>query len=185
MLCRKYENILQLNTTLTNLFFLILAAQFTAKTTNSERTNYFLSPESCSINKLQSHMLFTYKNFMFPNFTWKKKCCSWKWGGGLGGNGASLPPLWLRPCNILSYSVAFTKKKNLLYLRHWFFPGKFIYFSEAATGGVLWEKLFLKKFRIFTGKLRACNFIKKRIQHRCFPLIIAKFLRTPILKNIC
>ena len=29
------------------------------------------------------------------------------------------------------------------------------------------------------------NFIEKRIQHRYFPVNIAKFLRTPILKNIC
>ena len=28
-----------------------------------------------------------------------------------------------------------------------------------------------------------CNFIKKRLQHRCFPVNIAKFLK-PILKNI-
>ena len=28
-------------------------------------------------------------------------------------------------------------------------------------------------------------FIKKRTQHRCFPVNIAKFLRTPIWKNIC
>ena len=28
------------------------------------------------------------------------------------------------------------------------------------------------------------SFIKKRLQHRCFPLDIAIFLRTPILKNI-
>ena len=27
---------------------------------------------SCSTNKLKSHMLFTYKNFMFSDFTWKK-----------------------------------------------------------------------------------------------------------------
>ena len=29
------------------------------------------------------------------------------------------------------------------------------------------------------------SFMKKRLQHRCFPVNIAKFLRTPILKNIC
>ena len=29
------------------------------------------------------------------------------------------------------------------------------------------------------------NYIKKRIQHRCFPVNIAKFLGIPILKNIC
>ena len=27
----------------------------------------------------------------------------------------------------------------------------------------------------------ASNFIKKRLQHRCFPVNIGKFLRTPIL----
>ena len=55
----------------------------------------------------------------------------------------------------------------------------------------------LKNFAIFTGKhlswnifliiLRALawNLIKKRLQHRCFPGNIAKFLRTHILNNIC
>ena len=31
--------------------------------------------------------------------------------------------------------------------------------------------------------LKACNFIKNRLQHRCFPVHIAKFLGAPILKN--
>ena len=31
--------------------------------------------------------------------------------------------------------------------------------------------------------LQACNFIKKKLQHRCFPVNIAKFLRIPILRN--
>ena len=30
---------------------------------------------------------------------------------------------------------------------------------------------------------KAAGLIKKRLQHRCFPVSIAKFLRTPILKN--
>ena len=33
--------------------------------------------------------------------------------------------------------------------------------------------------------LQARNFIKKRLQHKCFLVNIAKFLSTPILKNIC
>ena len=33
--------------------------------------------------------------------------------------------------------------------------------------------------------IKAFNFIKKRLQHRCFPVKFAKFLKTPILKNIC
>ena len=32
--------------------------------------------------------------------------------------------------------------------------------------------------------LQAYNFIKKRLQHRCFPVNITKLLRTSILKNI-
>ena len=33
--------------------------------------------------------------------------------------------------------------------------------------------------------LRECTFIKKELQHSCFPVNFAKFLRAPILKNIC
>ena len=43
----------------------------------------------------------------------------------------------------------------------------------------LWRSLFYK-----VAGLQACNFIIKRRQHRCFPMNFAKFLRTPILKNI-
>ena len=56
----------------------------------------------------------------------------------------------------------------------------------------------LKNLAIFTGKalcssiflsenagLQSCNFIKKRLQHRCFPVNIAQFLRASLLKNIC
>ena len=55
------------------------------------------------------------------------------------------------------------------------------------------EKGILKTFANFTGK-HLCwnvlihsvkNFVKKRLQHRCFPVKLAKFLRTPNLKNIC
>ena len=37
----------------------------------------------------------------------------------------------------------------------------------------------------YVGLFSACNFIKKRFQHSFFPVNIATFLRTPILKNIC
>ena len=61
-------------------------------------------------------------------------------------------------------------------------------YLEAATRGNL------TNFVIFTGKylcwslflikLQTCRFIKKRLQHWCFPLHVRKFLRKPILKNI-
>ena len=46
----------------------------------------------------------------------------------------------------------------------------------------------LKTLANFTGKhlcwpLRVCNFIKKRIQYRCFAMKFATFSRTPFLQN--
>ena len=45
----------------------------------------------------------------------------------------------------------------------------------------LGQSLFSIKFLTF----HVCNFIKRSLQHRCSPGNIAKFLRTPIFKNIC
>ena len=60
------------------------------------------------------------------------------------------------------------------------------------------EKGVLKNLGKFTGKhlcwslffnkgagLQACNIIKKRLQHSCFPVKFPKFSRTLTLKNIC
>ena len=44
------------------------------------------------------------------------------------------------------------------------------------------ESLFNK---VVNKLIKLINFIKKRLQHRCFPVKCMKFLRTPILKNIC
>ena len=59
------------------------------------------------------------------------------------------------------------------------------------------EKMFLKilqrsqetpvlepVFKKVVGSDLGLQFIKKRLQHRCFPVEFAIFLRTPILKNI-
>ena len=60
---------------------------------------------------------------------------------------------------------------------------------------VFCKKGVLKNFTKFTGKHLfqslffnklagvACNFIKKRLWHRCFFVSFEKFLRTPILYN--
>ena len=56
--------------------------------------------------------------------------------------------------------------------------------SEAATRDFLYQNNDLKNFANFTG-LKACKFVKKRFQRRHFPVKFAKFLKTPILKNIC
>ena len=61
--------------------------------------------------------------------------------------------------------------------------------SEAAVRRCSSKKLFLKQYsqkNAFVGVffyevvgLKACNFIKKGPQHRCFTVNIAKFLRIP------
>ena len=40
-------------------------------------------------------------------------------------------------------------------------------------------------FSKVADQLKVRKFIKKRLQHRCFPVNISKFLGTTILKNIC
>ena len=60
------------------------------------------------------------------------------------------------------------------------------------------KKSILKNLAMLTGKhvcwslfliksqtLRPATLLKKRLQDRCFPLNIAKVLRTPVLKKIC
>ena len=44
----------------------------------------------------------------------------------------------------------------------------------------LLESLFNK-----ASGLKTCNVIKKRLQHSCFPVKFAKYLRVSILENIC
>ena len=53
--------------------------------------------------------------------------------------------------------------------------------KKAVLKAVLYKKLAL--FKNVTG-LKACNYIKRRPQHRCFPVNITTFLRLSISKNI-
>ena len=83
-------------------------AQFTAKTTNSEKSIYFLSLMLCSINKLNCHMLFSCKNLFFQILREKKAS-----PGNGGGPGAPLrsPPFCtaLLMKNLI-FCTAFSKK---------------------------------------------------------------------------
>ena len=47
------------------------------------------------------------------------------------------------------------------------------------------KKSVLRNFAIFTGKYLCASLYLKFFQQRYFPVNVAKFLRTPILKNIC
>ena len=53
-------------------------------------------------------------------------------------------------------------------------------FAKFLEKHLRWS-LFLSK----NGGLQSWNFIKKRLQHRFLLVNIAKFLRTPVLENIC
>ena len=66
------------------------------------------------------------------------------------------------------------------------FATKFTY-PTTGTGGLFWKKVFLKILQISQENIcvGVCNFIKKRLQHRCFAVKLTKFLGTPILQNIC
>ena len=70
---------------------------------------------------------------------------------------------------------------------------KIFFITFSWTGAVVCrcssKKVFLKIPKIFIGKhqvadLKTCNFIKKRLQHRCSPVKFAKFLRTSFLTEL-
>ena len=68
--------------------------------------------------------------------------------------------------------------------------------AREDTEAEVHKYFFRKSFANFTGKTpvleslfkkvtdpQACNFIKKRFQHRCFPVKYAKFLRAPFYRT--
>ena len=55
----------------------------------------------------------------------------------------------------------------------------FLKISQISLETPVLESLFNKVVGLLTY-----NFVKKRLQHRCFPVKFEKFLRTPILKNV-
>ena len=55
--------------------------------------------------------------------------------------------------------------------------------STGATGGLLSKNihqktLVLKSLLNKVAGRKTCNFIKKRLQHRCFPVNFGKFIKT-------
>ena len=80
----------------------------------------------------------------------------------------------------------YTSLAKVLKLKVRIFLGLIPTFVEV-TGEKLVSGVFLPPIRnrvIKVVGLKACNFIEKRLQRRCFHVHIAKFLRTFILKNI-
>ena len=63
--------------------------------------------------------------------------------------------------------------KRLILFKNWWEA-----YAEKQPPEMFYEKAVLRH-------LQAYNSINERLQCRCFPVKLAKFLRTPILKNIC
>ena len=53
--------------------------------------------------------------------------------------------------------------------------------SKARTSQYSQESTCIEVFSNEVASLKDCNYIKKRLQHGCFPVNIAKFLRTAFL----
>ena len=68
---------------------------------------------------------------------------------------------------VLSYLL-----KNLLHLLPLMFSWEIYEFFRSSMRRSVMEKAVLKIFATFTGKLQVCNFVKNKLQHRCFPLNI-------------
>ena len=113
------------------------------------------------------------------------------------------PTLYQSPDRLIVLSSQFLKMlveiSFFIYPYSYSFATKYLQkiCSEATTRGLLWKSgsskfhnnctktLALESVFNKVEDLWTWRFIEKRLQHKCFSMIIAKFLRTLILKNIC
>ena len=84
-------------------------------------------------------------------------------------------------------SADYVKVGNVPVLTHWM--NRSSHRRGSLKNGVLINIANLTGkhlcWSLILESLQACNFTKKGLQHRCFPVKFAKDLRTPISKNIC
>ena len=84
--------------------------------------------------------------------------------------------------NILYVLALFSRNPSLQRSSHWRCTVKKVFLKISQISQ---ENIFVGvSFNKIEG-LKTWNFIKKRLQDRCFPLKFARFLRTLILKKIC
>ena len=84
--------------------------------------------------------------------------------------------------NILYVLALFSRNLSLQRSSHWRCTVKKVFLKISQISQ---ENVFVGvSFNKIEG-LKTWNFIKKRLQDRCFPLKFARFLRTLILKKIC
>ena len=90
------------------------------------------------------------------------------------------------------FSILFSLSFSLLFSFLFLFSFSFLFLFFVLCFFLFYFLVFSFKFDYGTSRppykflfnivaaLKACNFIKKKLQHRCFPVNIAKFLRTPV-----
>ena len=98
-------------------------------------------------------------------------CCCW--------NFCETPRINLHWISVLHYLVILHIKVTEAVDVMWFTDSE-VFFKQPVFKHVA---ILTSGFTTFWG-LSACTFIKKRLQHRCFPVNIAKFYRATISKNI-
>ena len=90
-------------------------------------------------------------------------------------------------------TVNYFRKKTPSWMFDWILKTHLVKCSKSSCQRCSTIMVFLKILHLprktltleSLVRLQACSFIKKRLQHRRFPVNFAKFLRTSILKNIC
>ena len=101
----------------------------------------------------------------------------------------NFPPIPLTECQLIWASV---RPLENIYFLH-------LYTASFSIRSTHWrcsiKKAVLKNSAIFTGKQLCWGlkeptynniiFMNKRLQHQCFPVNIAKFQKTTILRNLC
>ena len=97
---------------------------------------------------------------------------------------SELDVMFLSLCNITNNRISLKPTKDALE----------VMYTRKQPMEVLNKKNIYRNFTKFTGKHphwslffnivpEACNFTKKRLKHRCFPLNFVEFLWTPFLQN--
>ena len=85
-------------------------------------------------------------------------------------------------CNSKIPNIYYDIKFRKSIIRRWSIKKLFSKISQYSQENTCVGISFLIKM---LWDVHSCSFIKKRLQHLCFPVNIAKFLRAPVLKNIC
>ena len=82
----------------------------------------------------------------------------------------------LKNDDLNSESQKLRKRNCLHFIEEWFFIYRFFYLYFIRFSFSIYRSSH-------SQSLRTCNFIRKRLQHKCFPMKFVKFLRIVFLQS--